>query len=94
MSRLTDFYRGAGSDSEGRSLADLWNLSDDEMEDIHDFIQWMFPLREPSRFNPDAPRGFSATHWTQRHLLVIVVSSPEGHSASRSPGQTRRPVTS
>ncbi len=25
------------------------------MEDIHDFIQWLFPLPEPSRFNPDAP---------------------------------------
>jgi hypothetical protein len=55
MSRLIDFYRGAGNDSEGRSLADLWALSDGEMEAIHDFIQWMFPLREPSRFNPDAP---------------------------------------
>src|SRR4051812_28735953 len=25
------------------------------MEAVHDFIQWMFPLREASRFNPDAP---------------------------------------
>jgi hypothetical protein len=55
MSRLLDFYRGDGNDSEGRSLSDLWDLSDDEMEAVHDFIQWMFPLREPSRFNPSAP---------------------------------------
>ena len=40
---------------EGRSLTDLWAYSDHEMEAIHDFIQWMFPLREPSRFNPDTP---------------------------------------
>jgi hypothetical protein len=55
MSRLTEFYRGAGTDSRGRTLAEMWAFSDGEMEDIHDFIQWMFPLREPSRFNPDAP---------------------------------------
>ena len=55
MSRLIEFYRGAAPDSEGRMLADLWAYSDDKMEDVHDFIQWMFPLREASRFNPDAP---------------------------------------
>jgi hypothetical protein len=55
MSRLVEFYRGAAPDSEGRRLADLWAYSDDKMEDVHDFIQWMFPLREASRFNPDAP---------------------------------------
>jgi hypothetical protein len=55
MSRLIDFYRGEGTDIEGRTLSDLWSLSDLEMEEIHDFIQWMFPLREPSQFNPDAP---------------------------------------
>jgi len=55
MSRLTDFYRGNATDHEGRTLADLWAYSDDEMEMYHDFIQWMFPLRELSRFNPEAP---------------------------------------
>lgn len=55
MSRLTDFYRGTGVDAKGRTLDQIWAYSDDEMETIHDFIQWLFPLREPSRFNPDAP---------------------------------------
>jgi hypothetical protein len=55
MSELTDFYRGAGVDSRGRSLAEMWAFSDEDLESIHDFIQWMFPLREPSRFNADAP---------------------------------------
>ncbi len=55
MSRLVEFYRGAAADSEGRTLANLWAFSDDEMESVHDFIQWLFPLREPSGFNPDAP---------------------------------------
>lgn len=55
MSPIVEFYRGTGEDSEGRTLADLWALSDDEMEFHHDFIQWMFPLEEPSRFNFRAP---------------------------------------
>jgi hypothetical protein len=55
MSQLIDFYRGTGRDAEGRTLADIWAFSDDELESVHDFIQWLFPLREPSRFNPDAP---------------------------------------
>jgi hypothetical protein len=55
MSRLTDFYRGAGTDNRGRTLADIWAYSDEEMEDVHDFIQWIFPLEEPSQFNPEAP---------------------------------------
>jgi hypothetical protein len=55
MSRLTDFYRGTATDTEGRTLAEIWAFSDGEMESVHDFIQWLFPLREPSRYNPDAP---------------------------------------
>jgi hypothetical protein len=55
MSQLLDFYRGTAADSEGRSLQDLWQWNDDDLEEVHDFIQWMFPLPEPSRFNPDAP---------------------------------------
>ncbi|GAC1322280.1 MAG: hypothetical protein NVSMB14_16970 [Isosphaeraceae bacterium] len=55
MSRLIDFYRGTATDSAGRSLADIWAYPDARMESVHDFIQWLFPLTEPSRFNPYAP---------------------------------------
>lgn len=55
MSHLVDFYRGRTPDAEGRTLAEILAFSDGEMEDVHDFIQWIFPLREPSQFNPDAP---------------------------------------
>lgn len=55
MSRLVTFYRGEGTDTEGRRLTELWSWDDDSLEAVHDFIQWLFPLPEPSRFNPDAP---------------------------------------
>jgi len=55
MSHLLDFYRLQKPDSEGRLLSDLWTWSDDQLEQCHDFIQWVFPLAEPSSVNPDAP---------------------------------------
>ena len=55
MSRIVDFYRGNAPDSEGRWLRDLWTWNDDSLESVHDFIQWMFPLPEPSQFNANAP---------------------------------------
>jgi hypothetical protein len=55
MSHLLDFYRGEGTDAEGRFLKDIWSWDDNELEAVHHFIQWLFPLPEPSRFNPEAP---------------------------------------
>jgi hypothetical protein len=55
MSRIVEFYRGGANDVEGRALAGYWAFSDVQMESLHDFIQWMFPLEEPSGFNPNAP---------------------------------------
>jgi hypothetical protein len=55
MSQLLDFYRGQGRDSEGRLLGELWGWKDDALESVHDFIQWLFPLPEPSQFNARAP---------------------------------------
>jgi hypothetical protein len=55
MSRLQDFYRGQGTDTERRLLKSIWTWDDGEIEEVHDFIQWLFPLPEPSQFNPDAP---------------------------------------
>jgi hypothetical protein len=55
MSPLIEFYRGTGLDGSRRRLADVRRFSDVEMELHHDYIQWLFPLREPSQFNAYAP---------------------------------------
>lgn len=54
-SALLRFYRGAGADHRGRSLADIRAFDTDRLEGTHDFIQWLFPLPEPSGANPHAP---------------------------------------
>jgi len=55
MSLLVNFYRGESRDAEGRFLEELLAWNDDELEEVHNFVQWLFPLPEPSQFNPDAP---------------------------------------
>lgn len=52
---LVNFLRGMGSDSHGRYHSDILKFSDKELEDTHDYIQWLFPLREPSDAVPGSP---------------------------------------
>jgi hypothetical protein len=52
---IVRFYRGDGTDAQERSLEDILAWDDARLEAIHDYIQWLFPLDEPSRFNRDAP---------------------------------------
>lgn len=53
---LLAFYRGTGTDTEGRTLDEILGWDDDRLERCHDYIQWLFPNPTPSAVNPDAPR--------------------------------------
>lgn len=44
-----------GPDARGRTRQQLLGLDDEDLEDIHDYIQWLFPLDEASQFNDKAP---------------------------------------
>jgi hypothetical protein len=66
-SELVEFYAGRRPDFAGRRIDDIWRMSFDELEYNHDYIQWLFPLRERSSVQPDVPvlddaaiRAFSA----------------------------------
>ncbi|MBS0629489.1 MAG: hypothetical protein JSS30_04605 [Verrucomicrobia bacterium] len=50
---ILDFYQG-GQNDRGVTLEEIWNYSDDQLEAHHDFIQWLFPLKKQSRYNPSA----------------------------------------
>jgi len=52
---LHAFLAGTGRDSRGRLVADVLGFSDEQLEDIHDYIQWLFPLATRSGAQPDAP---------------------------------------
>ena len=52
---IVAFLEGEGTDAAGRTLFDVLAMNNAALEQTHDFIQWLFPLREPSRAVPDAP---------------------------------------
>lgn len=54
-SHLIKFIRGDGRDHRGRTLDDVLAMDDFWLEHTHDYIQWLFPLPEPSRANLMAP---------------------------------------
>jgi hypothetical protein len=55
MDTLVAFYRGERADAAGRHLDDIWEWSPAKLEETHDYIQWLFPLDQPSHVNPAAP---------------------------------------
>jgi hypothetical protein len=55
MSAITEFFEGRGRDGSGRTLEEILRWSDGRLEDVHDYIQWLFPLPERSGANPWAP---------------------------------------
>lgn len=51
----------------GFLLAQIQGFSSFELEDNHDFIQWLFPCPEPSKVNPEAPL-LTAIHCEVIHI--------------------------
>ena len=48
VNRIIGFYSGTEPDHRGRYLHEIQRWSDDQLEKVHDYIQWLFPLPEPS----------------------------------------------
>ena len=55
MNPLIDFCSGEQPDHAGRYIEQIQAWSDPKLEAVHDYIQWLFPLPEPSPVNPLAP---------------------------------------
>jgi hypothetical protein len=75
--RIIGFYSGIEPDRRGSYLHEIQHWADDQLEEVHDFIQWLFPLPEPSGFNAAAPiltgdsiRAFRARPELQENLLL------------------------
>lgn len=45
---LVRFYDGPG-------VEQIWSYDHERLESVHDYIQWLFPTRTPSRYHPSAP---------------------------------------
>lgn len=57
---IVAFFQG-GRDDSGRTLCEILAWNDDRLEAVHDFIQWLFPTRQPSGVNLSAPLVTDAT---------------------------------
>lgn len=53
--RVVTFYEGSAPDDRGRFLDDVLHFNDTELEQYHDYIQWLFPTLQGSAYNPTAP---------------------------------------
>ncbi|KAI1761595.1 opioid growth factor receptor conserved region-domain-containing protein [Hypoxylon sp. FL1150] len=58
MVLLQDFYDPyvASENIDNRSLDYILSQSDDWLEENHDYIQWLFPLKKGSKYSNTAPR--------------------------------------
>lgn len=54
-SPIVAFYRGTGTDHAGRLLRDVLAWDNEALEQVHDYVQWVFPNALPSRANSAAP---------------------------------------
>ena len=80
---LLTFYRGQGHDHKGRRLEDIWSFTPFWLEHTHDYIQWLFPIPEASRFNsfaplltPDVQAAFESEatlRHHQQHSLAVML---------------------
>jgi hypothetical protein len=52
---ILDFYQGQSPDLSGRMIENIWSWDYQRLEYTHDYIQWLFPLKEKSQFNRSAP---------------------------------------
>ena len=52
---VLSFLEGEGRDAAGWLIGEILALDDQELERRHDFIQWLFPLPEPSQAQPQSP---------------------------------------
>lgn len=78
---IVPFYLGKQSDIEGRKIQEIWAWDFEDLECVHNYIQWLFPLPEKSSFNPDAPvvdehviQSFHANPRLQQNLLKSLTT--------------------
>jgi hypothetical protein len=54
-SEVIKFYRGERNKN-NVTIEEVWNFSDKELENIHNYIQFLFPIVEPDYWNRDTPK--------------------------------------
>jgi hypothetical protein len=104
MSPLLAFHLGIRPDHRGRHRDEILRRDDFWLEQTHDYIQWLFPLCEPSRLMPGAPtltasdlQVFMSDPLLREHMrealrrmLGFYGLAMQGGKVSKSPDWNRR----
>lgn len=97
MNRLLAFYYGGSPDERGRFLAEIIRQDDFWLEITHDYIQWLFPLREFSKIAPSAPlvdkdvlEAFRQDELLRRHLLACFIRMLNFYGLVRRNGEIQK----
>ncbi len=92
---IIPFYLGTAPDGEGRMLAGILAQDDHWLERTHNYVQWLFPLPEPSRWNPYAPlvndgtvQAFKTTQELRDNLTAAYVRMLAFYGLKRAPDGT------
>ncbi|MEL6930553.1 MAG: opioid growth factor receptor-related protein [Cyanobacteria bacterium J06600_6] len=74
--KIVPFYSGEQPDLAGRTIQQIWDWDFEELECVHHYIQWLFPISEKSHFNSSAPtvdeqvvKAFRSNPLLQQNLL-------------------------
>ena len=78
MTSIQGFLEGADANSSNWLLSDIWKFNDTQIENIHTFIQWVFPTDEPSRATPGSPV------LDEEEIVKIQNSEQAKHNLSKS----------
>ena len=101
---ILQYYSAIGVDERGRTVDDVLAFTTDELEDVHDYIQWLFPLDTRSMFNTTAPvlapwcgaafrdddARVARLHRALDVMLAFYGFTREGDAIARSPEHERR----
>lgn len=94
---LVAFYDGSGTDHAGRTLKDVLSFGYDDLEERHDFVQWLFPLTKPSRFQPQVPTlsaeaidAFKSSATLRERVLFSLDVMLDFYGFERKAGGVRR----
>jgi hypothetical protein len=68
---LIPFYYGQEANNNHVTLQQILNWDDGQLEDVHNYIQWLFPLATPSGPNPTAPVLDQATIQTFQNDVLL-----------------------
>lgn len=70
--QIVEFYTGNGEDACGRTFDEILTFSFEQMEEVHDYIQWLFPTLTPSLAQKQSPVLDESTIKLLKNSIVFL----------------------